>query len=66
MVGLLTLVGGSAAGATNGFDAKGVRQLLQERLAAWRLTGRRSRAKQHLLTHQQEQEEVGPERGPSR
>jgi len=66
MVGLLTLVGGSAAGATNGFDAKGVRQLLQERLAVWRLTGRRSRAKQNLLTHQQEQEEVGPERGLSR
>jgi methyl-accepting chemotaxis protein len=62
MLELSAMVGGSAAGASNGVNTKGVRQLLQERLGAWRLTGRRSSAEQDLLTHQQEQEEDSPDR----
>ncbi|MEW6658092.1 MAG: methyl-accepting chemotaxis protein [Thermodesulfobacteriota bacterium] len=62
MVELLALVGGSITGAQNGLDAKGLRKLLQERLSAWKETGRRAGAEPDRLTHQQEQEEVSPDR----
>ncbi len=64
MVELSSLVRGGAAGATYGFNGKGIGQLLQEKLASWRQIDRGLSEEQEFLTHLPEQEEVSLERSP--